>query len=201
MKIDNCIRDSIELVKEFMKERAYYFILRDKFITTRNKIFHVFQTIMGYAITEKCRIRFLQEAWHYTIDAMCLEKKNKKKVDKLKMLPDSVRDEFLSEYYKRAKINHRLKVYLSMNETKGVIISEKDPIRVDLKNKIKAIEKKLGIKKDVKKGKEPVKPTQAAAASGKGTTKAGNNKDLSPFKGQGGIGIANSSTHPKGLGN
>jgi hypothetical protein len=64
---------------------------------------------------------------------MCTEKKNKKKLDKLKMLPDSVRDEFLSEYYKKAKINHRIKVYLSMNETKGTPIHDKDPMLLDLK--------------------------------------------------------------------
>ncbi len=42
------------------------------------------------------------------------EKKHKKKVDKVKLLPDSYRDEFLKAYYQRAKLKFRLKIYKDM---------------------------------------------------------------------------------------
>jgi hypothetical protein len=116
-----------------MLERAYYFVLRDKFITTRNKIFHVYDTMKNYSIMERSRIRFLQEAWQYTLEIMITEKKNKKKLEKFKMLPDSVRDDFLADYYKRAKVMHRLKVYIQMNETRGTPVSEKDPQKLEMK--------------------------------------------------------------------
>lgn len=130
-----------------MHERAYYFMLRDKFLTTRNKIFHVYETMRDYSLKERARIRFLQEAWHFTLEVMMGEKKNKKKLEKFKMLPDRVRDEFLADYYKRCKIMHRLKVYIQMGENSGHPVGEKDQQRVELKKQIKALEKKLGFKK------------------------------------------------------
>jgi hypothetical protein len=100
-----------------MRERAYFFVLRDKFVTTRNKIFRVYDTMRIYSNMERCRVRFLQEAWQYTLETMCTEKKHKKKIEKLKMLPDSMRNEFLADYYKRAKIAHRLKVSIQISES------------------------------------------------------------------------------------
>jgi hypothetical protein len=80
------------------------------------KINHIVMTMTKQKLLEKCRIRFLQEAWNYVVDQMCealgKEKKHKKKLDKLKMLPDNYRDEYLSQYFKRAKLKFRLKVLL-----------------------------------------------------------------------------------------
>ncbi|TNV86864.1 hypothetical protein FGO68_gene6999 [Halteria grandinella] len=179
MKYDNAISQSIETIKEFMHERAYYFVLREKFISTRNKIFHVYNTMKNYSTLERARIRFLQEVWHYTVDIMMTEKKHKKKLDKLKMLPDSVRDDFLSEYYKRAKIMHRLKVYIQMNETQGTPLSEKDPQRMEMKKQIKLLEKKLGFKKAEATSKRGAEKAQAAPTKGLQQQKT---KPLAPNK-------------------
>lgn len=44
------------------------------------------------------------------IDHFGKEKKLKKKVEKLKMLPDSIKNEFLNAYFYRMKLRFRLKL-------------------------------------------------------------------------------------------
>jgi hypothetical protein len=62
------------------------------------------------------------------------DKKHKKKVDKIKLLPDSYRDEFLRAYYLRAKLKFKLKIYRDMATQTYMGNIEKAPITVDLKN-------------------------------------------------------------------
>ena len=62
------------------------------------------------------------------------DKKHKKKVDKIKLLSNSYRDEFLKAYYQRAKLKFKLKIYRDMATQKKMDNIEKAPITVDIKN-------------------------------------------------------------------
>ncbi len=52
---------------------------------------------------DKRRILFLEHAWTFILDLQCeiysKDKKQKKKVEKLRMLPNSQRDEFIHMFY------------------------------------------------------------------------------------------------------
>lgn len=77
--------------------------MRDRFITTRNKIMRIVNCATNHKQRERWRLTFLKEAWHQIFERMCealgKEKKNKKKLEKLKMLPNSKRDEMVGIYY------------------------------------------------------------------------------------------------------
>lgn len=105
---------SHQILVDYIRERARLFDLKEKFRVTRQRIGYIVSMMTSHKLLEKARINFLREAWRFVMDIMCeqlsKDKKHKKKVDKLKLLPDSYRDDFLKAYFKRAKLRFRLKV-------------------------------------------------------------------------------------------
>ena len=150
--LDNVEKESKLILLDYVRERSELFNLKEKFVVTRYKIIHVITTLNNHKLKDNYRFRFLQEAWQFVLESICeglgKEKKNKKKLEKLKLLPDSKRDEMLKSYYTRAKLRFRMKVFEQMQIAKGFVNISKDPIYITMKNEQKALEKKLGFKKE-----------------------------------------------------
>jgi len=146
--------------------------MRDRFITTRNKIIRIVNCATDHKHRERCRLNFLREAWQHIFERMCealgKEKKNKKKLEKLKMLPISKRDEMIAIYYQRAKLRFRMKVYKDIMNAKGVSDLSKDDTFIGMKNELKAFEKRLGFKKEIEKAQKEVNASTTAKTAAKG---------------------------------
>ena len=172
MKADEAEKQSKSILLDYLKERAVIFEMRDRFITTRNKLMHIVNCATAHKQKERCRLNYLREAWQHIFDRMCealgKEKKNKKKLEKLKMLPNSKRDEMLGIYYQRAKLRFRMKVYKDIMHSKGVAELGKDDTFLGMKNEIKALEKKLGFKKETEKAPKEANTPPTNKPQGKG---------------------------------
>lgn len=113
------------------------------------------------------------KAWNFMIETMCeqlgKDKKHKKKVDKLKMLPESYSVKFLDEYFERAKLMHKMKILLEKHSVKSKV---KDPLIESIKEKIKEKDKLLGKKESTHSSKHsPPKQVKPAAIIPAGSVK------------------------------
>lgn len=125
------------------------------------------------------RKEVLREVWRVVrdrkLEEMQKDKKHKKKsdkIDRLKYLPDSVKEEYIEDFYNLAKFTFKMN---GLNLIGGqnpsmTLISKRDA----LKNKIKSLEKKLGFKMKggIVNAKEGTKsPEKDKKARGKGDHK------------------------------
>lgn len=125
------------------------------------------------------RKQFLAYIWNYSIDQQCealKDKKQKKKIEKLRMLPNSYRDEFISDYYKRCLLKYSLKMLQEMSEVHGGQTPQGIEKITLWKTEIKNLEKKIGLKKESVAEKSSGHHHKAGAVKGKGV------KDQKPEK-------------------
>jgi hypothetical protein len=108
------------------------------------------------------------------------DKKQKKKVEKLRMLPNTYRDEFISDYYKRCLLKYSLKLLQEMIEVHGGQTTENTEKIAIWKTEIKNIEKRIGLKKEGANEKSSGHHHKAGAAKGKGGKDHKAEKDKGP---------------------
>jgi Arc/MetJ-type ribon-helix-helix transcriptional regulator len=120
-----------------------------RFINTKARLIFLAKRVKNRLMLEQYRNNFLVEAWVFVLDNMCdhfeKDKKHRKKVDKLKMLPDSYRKEFLDLYYRKCKLRYMHRVLLGISDGKGNPYASRSEV---IKEEIKLIDKKLGFKKE-----------------------------------------------------
>ena len=110
------------------------------------------------------------------MDIMCeqfsKDKKQKKKVEKYRGLPNSLKNEFIQDYFHRCELKFNVKVALEMAEVHGGLSPKNSEMLGLWKAEIKNLEKKLGLKKDDKMSSGHLQKTGSA-----GGTKGGSKKD------------------------
>lgn len=182
LKHDNAQRQAKDIFLDYIKERSQQFELKKKFVSLGNTLRYIVTRITNHKLLERARMKFLHEAWQFMVDHLCetlgKEKKHKRKVEKIRLLPDTYRDEALKRYMARAKLMFRLKIYCDVTQDKEVaLVKGKDPKIEAMKKDIKKLESDLGFKKEKSSNKDrepsPNKNAQAAAGGAKSGGKFG----------------------------